>query len=543
MLRLGDDGTLSLFASITTPIDITFDPSGNAYIYAIPGRIWKVPSGGGTPQLIAGNGTCSHTGNGGPATAATVCPNYRLATGPDGSLYFDGGSDHNVIRRIAPDGTISALPGVAPGPMTAITASTGTIFVAHGNMVFRYDAGTFVKVAGTAGYSFGGDGGPALSANFGQITDLEVGDDGALYVLDGNDNYRVRRVVIGGTVTTVAGNGFKHSGGDGGPATAAQILEADGATYDSSGNLYFSDRQSRVVRKVSPGGVITTVAGTGENCSVPSTCLLGDGQPATASPFSTPVGIALDADDNVYVADQVGLVWKITTDGIMHRFAGGGSGTGTFAGDGGPATAARFSNPTDVAISPTGEIHVADYGNNRVRKVDAAGIVTTVAGSGPDGFGGTFAGDGGPATNAKLNGPRSLAFDTVGNLYIGDLVNNRVRKVTPTGTITTVAGSASNSGGDGGPATGAGLNRPYDVAITATGELLIADFNNRRIRRVDGGGVITTVAGTGAGDYSGDGGLATDARMHGAVCLAIDGDGAVAFCDTLSWRVRQISPL
>lgn len=548
VLRLGNDGQLSVYASISLPTDVVFDGPGNAYVYSIPGRIYRIPAGGGTPVVVAGDGSCGFSGLNGPATAARICANNRLTVGPDGSLWFDQGSIGNVLMRITPDGIFrvgAQPPAGVVGMVSALTfGPDGKLYVAYGNQLYRWDGNAFERLAGllNAGSAFAGDGGPALDARFDRIVDLEVGADGAVYALD-YGNYRVRRIIPGGNVTTVVGNGFKHTSGDGGPATSAQVMEAFGATYDAVGNLYFSDRQGRVVRKVDTSGVISTVAGNGKSCFNPETCVLNDGQPAVASSLATPEGLAVGNTGDLYIVDQVGLVWRLGGDGILRRFAGGGTGAGTFSGDGGPATSARFANPRDVAISPSGDVYIADYFNNRVRKVNAAGVINTVAGTGPDGFSGGFGGDGGSAANAQLNLPVGLAFDASGNLYIADLMNHRIRKVTPAGTIVTVAGNgAASFAGDGGPAVQASLNRPYDVAIGAGGELYIADYNNKRVRRVSPSGTMSTVAGNGSPGFNGDGGLATASSIDGAQCVAVSPSGSLAVCDTLNWRIRGVTP-
>jgi sugar lactone lactonase YvrE len=279
---------------------------------------------------------------------------------------------------------------------------------------------------------------------------------------------------VSGTITTVAGNGTPGFSGDGGPATNARLAYPTGVAVDAAGNLYIADRLNSRVRKVSTSGTITTVAGDG------SAGFSGDGGPATNAQLAGPYGVAVDAAGNLYIADfQNSRVRKVSTSGTITTVAGDGS--FGFSGDGGPATNAQLAGPNGVAVDAAGNLYIADINNHRVRKVSTSGTITTVAGNGTPGF----SGDGGPATNARLRPPTGVAVDAAGNLYIADIFNQRVRKVSTSGTITTVAGTGIYGfSGDGGPATNARLAYPSGVAVDAAGNLYIADQNNHRVRKV-----------------------------------------------------------
>jgi sugar lactone lactonase YvrE len=334
-----------------------------------------------------------------------------------------------------------------------------------------------------------------------------------------------------GTITTMAGTGVQGFSGDGGPATSAQLRLTEGMAVDGQGNVYIADSHNYRVRKVSPGGTITTFAGKG----APGGAFPVDGSPATSARLDNPFGVAVDGQGNVYISDWANYrVYKVNPGGIIARFAG--TGVLGFSGDGGPATSARLYAPAGLAVDGQGNVYIADAGNNRVRKVSPGGTITTFAGNGKQGF----SGDGGPATSATMTSPERVATDSKGNVYIAVNYNYRVRKVSRGGTITTFAGGGS-SVGDGGPATSAGLRDPRGVAVDGQGNVYIADFSDHRVRKVSPGGTITTFAGTGTGGFSGDGGPATSARLNGPDGLAVDGQGNVYIGDSQSYRVRKVA--
>jgi sugar lactone lactonase YvrE len=330
-----------------------------------------------------------------------------------------------------------------------------------------------------------------------------------------------------GVLTLVAGNGTPGFSGDNGPATSAQLSDPLGVAVDSAGNLYIADWGNDRVRKVSKG-VITTVAGNGTH---------GDNGPATSAQLADPHGVAVDSAGNLYVTDDYGSTFKVS-NGAITTVAG--NGTLGFSGDNGPATSAQLFDPDGVAVDSAGNLYIADWNNDRVRKV-SKGVITTVAGNGLRGF----SGDNGPATSAQLNSPHGVAVDSVGNLYIADSNNDRVRKVSK-GVITTVAGSGlrlfsgalppARPRSDKGPATSAQLSDPIGVAVDSAGNLYIADAG--KIRKVSKG-VITTVAGNGTG-FSGDNGPATSAQLSSSG-VAVDPAGNLYIADTWNNRIRKVS--
>ena len=318
---------------------------------------------------------------------------------------------------------------------------------------------------------FAGDGGPAVAARLNFPYDVAVDASGNLYITDTN-NDRIRKVDSAGTITTIAGTGERRFGGDGGPAIQAQLDAPSGVVVDGAGNLYIADRANHRIRKVDSTGTITTLAGTGERG------FGGDGGPASQAQLNFPTGVAVDEAGNLYIADLANhRIRKVDSTGTITTLAG--TGERGFGGDGGPASQAQLNFPTGVAVDEAGNLYIADWSNARIRKVDGTGTITTIAGTGELGFGG----DGGPAIQARLSLPYSVAVDGAGNLYIADQYNNRIRRVDSTGTITTIAGTGERGfSGDSGPATQAQLDDPTGVAVDGAGTLYIADASNHRIR-------------------------------------------------------------
>ena len=280
----------------------------------------------------------------------------------------------------------------------------------------------------------------------------------------------------GQIIITIVGNGTAGYNGDGGVATAAQLNHASFITFDASGNLFISDYINGRIRKVSTTGIISTVAGNG---------------------------------------------------------------TTGYAGDGGPATDAQINRPIGIVVDGTGNIYIADDFNHRIRKINTAGIITTIAGTGIAGFNGD-----GIATAVQINSPHGIAIDGLGNLLFTDCLNNRVRKISATGIITTIAGiSSSAGGGDGGPATTAGVFSPYGIAIGGSGNIYFTQYGDHIIRKITASGIISTIAGTGTVGFSGDGNPATSAALRGPTGIAVDAAENIYFSDCNNYRIRRINTM
>ena len=331
-------------------------------------------------------------------------------------------------------------------------------------------------------------------------------------------------------ITSVAGNGIASGSGDGGPAVAATLNTPADLAVDPAGNVYIADAFNHRIRRVAPDGVITTLAGTGAAGAD------GDGGPAGDARLRTPLGVALDANGVLYIADTYNhRIRTVSTDGVINTIAG--TGEAGFSGDGGPATAAQLAYPTGIAVAADGTVYIADTRNHRVRRLAADGTITTVAGAGTPGF----SGDGGPATLARLNSPRSVAVDINGKLYIVDRENRRIRLVADDGQISTVAGNGSSGyGGDRGDATNASLRAPYGVAVDALGNFYIADSFNHRVRKVSSSGAIDTVAGSDLFGFSGDGWPAGQAALHYPLGVAVDIAGNLYVADSFNHRICKV---
>jgi uncharacterized protein (TIGR03437 family) len=543
------DGGPGTLASLNKPSGVAVDAAGNVYI-ADGGRVRKV-SPAGIISTVAGSGYVGSSGDGGPATSASLAGASGVAVDAAGNLYIADGSSR--IRKVTPSGIISTVAGSGVwgffgdgGPATSAALAgasgvavdaAGNVYIAdHSNCRIRKvtPSGIISTVVGNGVWGFSGDGGLAADASLTGPEAVAVDAAANIYIADWGNNV-IRKVNPSGIISTVAGNGTVGYFGDGGPATSASLNWTAGVAADAAGNIYIADKWNNRIRKVSPSGIISTLAGSGWQT------FSGDGGPATCASMYLPKGVALDAGGNLYIANEGNArVRKVSPSGTITTVAG--NGIYGFSGDGGPATSAALDQPQSVAVDGAGNLYIADAWNARIRKVSPSGTITTVAGNG-----GGFSGDGGPATSASLSHPSGLALDAAGNLYIADQNNARIRKVSPSGIISTVAGNGAHGfSGDGGPSTTASLNRPSGVTVDAVGNFFIADADNRRIRKVSPAGIISTAAGSGTAGFSGDGGPATSASLDldpvWGAGVAVDALGNLYISDTKNHRIRKVNP-
>ena len=557
----GDRGA-AVRAQLNIPYGLALDGAGNLYIADVfNSRVRKVDTAG-VITTVAGTGISGSSGDGGPAVEARLYFPWDVALDGAGNLYIaDWGNSRirkvdaaGVITTVAGDGTASyggdggaATAAQLNYPLGVALDGAGNLYIADSSndRIRKVDtAGNISTVAGTGVGGFSGDGGAAGAAQLDSPYGLALDGAGNLYFAD-EDNNRIRKIATvpgfstgilsTGVITTVAGDGTASYGGDGGAATAAQLNSPRDVALDGAGNLYIADRSNNRIRKVNSTGVITTLAGDGTKS------YSGDGGAAAAARLSFPSGVAPDSSGNLYIADTSNhRIRKVNTAQVIATVAGTGSTTYSGdGGDGGAAVAARLRNPYGLALDGAGNLYIADRTNNRIRKVDAAGRISTVAGTGAAGF----SGDSGAAAAAQLRLPYDVALDGAGNLYIADRSNHRVRKVDPDGNITTVAGDGTAGyGGDGAAATAAQLNFPRGVAPDGSGNLYIVDGGNHCIRKVDPDGDITTVAGDGTAGYGGDGAAATAAQLDFPAGMALDGSGNLYIADWNNHRIRKVDP-
>ncbi len=655
---LGDGGPATA-GTLNNPQDVAMDATGNMYITdGADFRVRKVNTSG-VISTFAGTGVSGYTGNGGPATAAKVANPLCITTDPAGNVYFsDQGS---VVRKVDLSGNITTVvgngtPGYSGDGFAATAAqinaygvavdAAGNIYVSDfTHRVIRKvnPSGIINTIAGTGVSGYLGDGGAPATCEFNSPTDLAVDGSGNLYIADwfnnairkitqpntaplfnvghsttltvaqnsvanptnsilaitdlnfgqtetwslvsgpfkgtavaaytttstggsitpvglsytpntgytGLDSFKVRindgtfsdttfvHVTVTpfvstcalNTIATIAGNGIPGTSGDGGPATAANVEQGYGLATDPSGNVYLADDLNSGIRKISSLGIISTIGGTG------TPGYNGDGIAATTAQVNGPTAVVADASGNVYVCDNNNnRVRKISASGIMTTIAG--TGVAAYLGDNGPATAAQLNTPDGLALDAAGNLYIADDINFRVRKVDPTGIITTVAGTGIS----AETGDGFPATAAQIGLVSGLAIDGLGNLFLSLSQDHIVRKINTSGIISTVAGNGTiGYSGDNGPATTAQLNFNYEIAADATGNLYIGDWSNHRVRKVDPTGIITTLAGGSVSGFSGDGGPATAAQMVDASGVATDNVGNVYVYDFGNERIRKIT--
>jgi len=478
-------------AHLVNPNYMAVDAQGNIYFSDVGLAMVLKVSTNGVISVVAGNGLSNGGGDGGLAVGASLGYPQGLAFDPSGNLYI-AERDASDVRKVDTNGIIT----------------------------------TVVGTAGQGGFS--GDGGPATKAQIQGPAGIAVDRSGNLYIADYGNN-RIRMVTAStGIITTIAGSNTTGFSGDGGPATKATFWLPTGIAVDSSGNVFIADTYDHVIRMINTSGIIRTVAGSNQGGYG------GDNGPATKADLLAPQGVTLDASGNLYIADTANQrIRYVNLSGIITTIAG--TGTAGFSGDGSLATGAAFGNPVAVALDASGAVYVTDFNNGRVRRFVVGGNMATVAGTT------TSVGDGGPSIQSRLDRPTSAAVDSSANLYIADPTANRVRKVTPSGTITTLVGNGqAGYGGDNGPSSAAILNNTNGVAVDSAGNVYIADAGNGRIRRVNATtGIITTFAGGGnSGAYTGpgtggDGGPATAATVGFPLQVAVDGAGNVYFVDSV----------
>jgi sugar lactone lactonase YvrE len=458
-----------------------------------------------------------------------------------GLFWFYGTSiaqDINTVVGGGPAGGTAKSAFIAY-PGSAVRDKAGNTYISSnwGHYIFKLDTARKVSVFAGLGYAgFSGDNGPASSAALNEPAGLAMDSAGDLYIADAGNN-RIRRVDgTTGVITTVAGNSAPDMFGTGGyngdniPATQAFLNLPYTVAVDTQGNLFIADTLNYRIRRVdATSQEITTVAGNG------TAGYSGDKGPATDAEIYFAITVIVDKSDNLYIADSGNNRIRRVDNGTQVITTVAGDGKAGFKGDGGPATNAKLSFPNGVTADTADDLYIIDTGNNRVRFVSAkTQKIKTIVGTGVGGF----KGDGGPATKAEITDSSGGYIDASGNLLIGDSGNQRIRIVNKKGIINTLAGGGN--AGDGGKATNALLSYPTSLAFDKSGNAYVAESGTPVVRKISTSGTITTFAGTGSEGFSGDGGPATKAQFFGIESIAVDGSGNVFIADDVNLRVRRV---
>ncbi len=506
-----EDGT-GAAALFNVPYGVAADSSGNLYVADTSNNLIRKITVSGVVTTLAGGGSAGGISSGyvdATGTNAEFCQPEGVAVDSSGNVYV-ADTGNNLIRKITSLGVVTTLAG--------------------GGSVGGTNPG-YVDATGT-------------NAEFNLPSATAVDSSGNVYVADTGNNL-IRKITSSGVVTTFAGGGSVGGTAPGyvdATGTAAMFISPQGAAVDSSGNVYVADTGNNLIRKITSSGVVTTFAGGGSMGGTSGGSLDGTG---TNAEFSQPWAVAADASGNVYVADASNnLIRKITSSGVVTTLAGGGSVGGTAYGkQNGTGRAATFSGPSGVAADASGNVYVADDGNSLIRKITSSGVVTTLAGGGN--VGGLAPGNqNGTGIAATFYKPVGVAADTSGNIYVADQNNNVIRKITSSGVVTTLAGGGSVGGSTSGHANGTGtaatFNQPAGVAVDASGNVYVADLNNHLIRKITSTGVVTTLAGVGGASGHADG-TGTAATFNAPTELAVDASGNVYVADTRNHLIRKIT--
>jgi uncharacterized protein (TIGR03437 family) len=514
------DGGSALNAQLNLPYGLALDSAGNVYVADLGNQRVRRITPDGAISTVAGTGRKASSPDGAAPTDTSLLSPRNVAIDAAGNLYIAEFEGHR-IRKLTPNGKLSTVAG------TGVAGSSGDGNRASAAQI-NYPAGMAFDRAGVP--SFSGDGGPAASAALTSVNDLAADLNGNLFIADA---VRLRRVDPLGIILTVAGDGYVHSVGDGGPATSAQLFQPSALTLDFAGNVFIADSGTQRIRQVLHDGTMTTLAGTGTAARGAA-----DGSPAANVALNTPMGVAMDSSGNVLVADTYNHRVLLVTPAHAIRSVAG-TGTGGASPEGTPPLVAQLRAPRAVCADRMGNLYIVDTSNHRVLRLSPGGTLQTAAGNGSKGI----AGDGGAARFAQLNTPSACALDSAGNLFIADTANHAIRKVNPAGTISTVAGIFdAGSTGDEAPATAARLSSPRGVVVDDSGDIFIGDTGNHRIRQVTPDGVIHTIAGTGTPAFAGDGGPAAAASLNNPQGLFLDGAGDLYFADTGNNRIRRLVP-
>jgi len=552
----GSSDGIGSAAQFSATWGVVADNLGNVYVADVGNHTIRKITAGGVVTTFAGLTGSSGSADGIGSDARFFYP-CSVTVDSAGFVYVVD-SGNKTIRKITPAGVVSTLAGLAgsnswnplDGPMPSLDGTgnaarfispfgiavdaAGNLYVADEHAIRKITpAGVVSTFAGMSGpANWGSVDGTGSDARFTGPGGVAVDAAGNVYIADAWNN-TIRKITPAAVVTTLAGMAAGYPPADGsrgatdGPGNVARFAYPKGVAVDAVGNIYVADSNNNTIRKITPAGVVSTLAGVSPFQSAGS----ADGMVAAAR-FEAPHGATVDTAGNVYVADTGNhTIRKITTDGVVTTFAGTVGGAGAADGTGG---AARLYYPQGIAADAAGNLYVADTGNHTVRKI-AAGTVTTFAG-----LAGNSGSVDGTGSTARFSGPEGVAVDPAGNVYVADPGNHTIRKITPAGITTTIAGVAGNSGAADGPGSAARLNFPQGVATDLAGNVYVADTGNFTIRRIAADGIVTTLAGL-AGSQGSIDGLGGAARFDGPEGIAVDVAGNVYVTDNINYSIREVT--
>jgi streptogramin lyase len=527
-------------AKFAFPQAVAVDTAGNVYVADTSNHTIRTITPEGAVSTLAGLAGVAGSTDGIGSAARFNFP-AGVAVDSAGNVYVADISN-NTIRTITPAGAVSTLAGLAgsqgstdgsgstarfSGPRGVAVDTTGNVYVADfGNSTIRKitPAGVVSTWAGLAVYP-GSTDAIGNDARFSGPKDLAVDPAGNVYVAD-MYNSTIRKITPAGAVSTLAGLAVT-SGSEDGLGSAARFSFPSGVALDSAGNIYVADSNNYTIRKITPAGAVSTLAGL---AGTPGSTE-GSGSEAR---FSFPQDVGVDSAGTVYVADYSNsTIRRVTAAGDVSTWAGPAGSTGSVDG---PRAAARFSSPQGAAVDTAGNIYVADTGNNTIRKITPAGAVITLAG-----LAGTSGSTDGTGSASRFEGPYGVAVDPAGNVYVADISNSTIRKITPAGEVTTLAGLAGSSGSADGTGSAARFDFPAGVAADAAGNVYVADFSSSTIRKITPAGEVTTLAGL-ANNFGSADGAGSTARFLGPLGLAVDAAGNVYVADNNNHTIRKITP-
>ena len=553
------DGGKATQAQLSLPSGVVVDDKGNIYISDRSNDRVRVVDNKGIITTFAGNGVDGYKGDLGPATQAQLSKPFGLALDKKGNLYI-ADRVSNRVRKVNPQGIITTVAGDGgfffmgdngpayraslAGPTGIVVDKNGILYIAdrNNNRIRSVDTQGMIRtVAGTGQQDYNGEAEMARDTNLYLPFGVTLDQDGKLLIID-RSHYRIRRInPRSGSIETVAGNGVKMFAGDGGPATGAKLSFPHGIAVDKKDNVIFSDKGHYRIRRISPDGIIQTIAGTGIRGNI------GDGLPALKASIYGATSLKLNNKQEMFILSPSGFVSilrKIDEKGMMRKALDTVSkdylesiSKSKYKGKVQTGELAVITTLSDIAFDLKGNMFISDRLNHQIRKISAQGKITTIAGTGES----AYYGDGGPASEAAFRDPSALVTDKEGNLYIADGANNMIRKIDTKGIVTTIAGNGNHeNSGDGGPALKAGIRNMDYLAISPAGELHIVGMNSHIVRKITKDGNIVTVAGKGYQGFFGDGGPATKAMLKSPSAITFDSKGNLYISDMGNNRIRKV---